>query len=114
MSELIKAVFLGIPNIKKVYRSANYYCNVDEPKTCMITVPEAKAVQLMKDCPNEWNFPDIEDKAFFIRDYKEYSNRMIASAQNKKGIRITYPDGRPDEFYPENSDIKINKPKKKA
>ena len=112
MSELIKAVYLGIPNVKKVYRSADLYCNTDEKPTCRVTVSESTAVQLMKDCPDEWNFPDIADKKFFIRDFKDYSNRMIASAQNKKGIKITYPDGT-EKYYPEDSEIVINKPKKK-
>ncbi|KKN18468.1 hypothetical protein LCGC14_0955530 [marine sediment metagenome] len=114
MSELIKALYLGIPNVKKVYRSANVYCNVDEKHTCMVMIPEYKAVQLMKDCPEEWEFPDIMDKEFFIRDFDSYNNRMIAHAKSKKGIKISYSDDRPDEYYPEDAVISISKPKKKV
>ena len=113
-SQLIQAKFIGIPNKKSVYRGDGLECHLSYPKSCDVLVSEAKAAQLLKDFPVEWEFPEIKDRKQFLKSFEQYSNRMIAHAESKKGIKISYTDSRPDEYYPDDAVITISKPKKKA
>lgn len=103
-----KAVFVGITNIKTRYQGDGIKCDVSSPKTCKIDVPEAKAIQLMVDHPDEWEFPTVKNRKKFMKDYQ---NRMIAEAENAKGIKVVYSDGK-EEHYPSDSKIDVVKPKK--
>jgi len=111
-NQLVKAVFKGIPNVKEIYRGDGLYCHTRDKKSCVVAITEEKAIQLIADFPDEWDFPEIKNIKDFTKDFQEYRNRMIAAAENKKGIKVTYPDGT-EEYYPSDSKVKIIKARKK-
>lgn len=78
MPRLMRARFLGEPNLIEVYRGDGFYCNTKEPATCDILVSEEKASQLYRDFPDYWEFPGTD------------SDTLARQANGRMGINAVF------------------------
>ena len=108
----IKIKYIGIPNIKTQYTGDGVNCDTAIPKSCDVTVETYKAAQLLKDFPEEWEVGEdaLRGRSVikFIQD-NEYRNKMVGTAEARKGVKVIYPDGS-EMTYPAGTEIQVKTP----
>ena len=84
----IKIKFIGIPNVKRFYKSAEIICDTKKPTTCIVDVSAEKAAQLMIDHPNEWEYITRKGADLISKEITDYQNKIIWATRSTKGIRV--------------------------
>ena len=100
LPDLIELEFLGIPNVKRLYRGDGFFCDTKKPDTCIISATPGKAKQLVEDFPDEWRITGNAAKAQHIKKLLKKYQRQLgelgdgASVKTLEGVaKIIQADG---------------------
>ena len=107
-SESIKLRFLGIPNVKFLYRGDDLFCDTRKPSTCLVEVPGWKAAQLIQDSPEQWEV--MEPDADEVRGNLLGQNwKKVAKVSATQSIRIIDSSGKVHQVAP-GSTVEVSQP----